>query len=89
MVVRGVDGTQVDSDAEEQLEGRYAFVGLSPRLVVQVWSPPPPRESRESREERVGPGEVGLEERLEELASRAADLLPFMFNSDSPPPLRV
>lgn len=55
---------------EEELEGTCVLVGMSPRLVAQVWSLL--RESRESREERFCAGE----ERLEELASRAADLPP-------------
>ena len=80
LMVRGVVEEGIDDDEEEL--GRGVLVGSSILRVAQVLSPL--RESGESRGEQVGAGEMGVEERLEELASRAADLTPC-----SPPPILV
>lgn len=65
-----VPGSGCPPEFGAEFTGTCVLVGMSPRLVAQVWSLL--RESRESREERFCAGE----ERLEELASRAADLPP-------------
>lgn len=54
LTVKDVGGPEVDSDPEE---ASCVLAGCMPRLVTQVWSP-----LRESREERVGAGEMGVEE---------------------------